>query len=291
LLGCSAIWVLTDRRYARQRMPLAVVEWLTAEGYEPGLVVADDGGLISGLASASPAPNSPWTGLAARDVVVARSRHPLALALLDQAEALGARPCDRLSAVLAVRDKVRCTAALIRRGIPVPPTFLARRPEDLARLPAHAFPLVLKPVLGDNARGLHVIEEREQLASVAWPEELVLAQRYVDAGGVDLKVYVAGANVWAVRRPSPLAPHTDAPVAVPVTPPLRKLVRACREEFGLLLFGLDVLESKEGPVVVDVNEFPNYTGVDEAPAAIGRLVLREAGRGRPRARTPEEARA
>jgi ribosomal protein S6--L-glutamate ligase len=227
----------------------------------------------------SPGPDAPWRGLAPGDVVVTRSRHPFALALLEQAEALGARTVDRSSAVLAVRDKVRCTAALVRRGIPVPPTFLAHRPEDLARLDEHAFPLVLKPVLGDNGRGLHVVEEPGQLASVAWTEALVLAQRFVDVGGVDLKVYVADEEVWAVRRPSPLSPRPDAPAAVPVTPALRELVRACRDEFGLVLFGLDVLESSEGPVVVDVNEFPNYTGIAEAPEVIGRLLLHEAARG------------
>jgi ribosomal protein S6--L-glutamate ligase len=277
-LIAAKVWFLTDRRYLEQRMPLAAVEWLAARGVLARLVVADDGGLVRGLTSSSPAPASPWSGLDVGDVIVTRSRHPFALALLEQAEALGARTCDRSSAVLAVRDKVRCTSALAKRGVSVPPTFLARRPEDLARLPRDVFPLVLKPVLGDNGRGLHVVEEPEQLASIAWTEELVLAQCYLDVGGVDLKVYVAGQEVWAVRRPSPLTPRPDAPVAAPVTPALRELVRACREEFGLLLFGIDVLETRGGPVVVDVNEFPNYTGVDEAPAAIGRLLLRESGR-------------
>jgi ribosomal protein S6--L-glutamate ligase len=277
----AEMWLLTDRRYLRQRMPSAVVEWLGARGIVPRLVVADDGGLVCGLDASSSELDSPWRELAPGDVVVTRSRHPFALALLEQAEALGAWTWDRSSAVLVVRDKIRCTAALVRCGIPVPPTFLARRPVDLARLPREAFPLVLKPVLGDNGRGLHVVEAPEQLASITWSEQLVLAQRYVEAGGVDLKVYVAGEEVWAVRRPSPLSAEPDTPVAAPVTPALRDLVRACQDEFGLLLFGLDVLESSDGPVVVDVNEFPNYTGVEEAPEVIGRLLLREAGRPTP----------
>jgi glutathione synthase/RimK-type ligase-like ATP-grasp enzyme len=64
---------------------------------------------------------------------------------------------------------------------------------------------------------------------------------------------------------------------VPVTAAFHDLVRGCREEFGPILFGLDVLESTKGPVIVDVNEFPNFTGIDEAPAVIGQLLLREAG--------------
>ncbi len=47
----------------------------------------------------------------------------------------------------------------------------------------------------------------------------------------------------------------------------------------------DVLETGRGPVVVDVNDFPNYTGVEEAAAAIGSLLL--AGSPPPRRRRPE----
>jgi ribosomal protein S6--L-glutamate ligase len=72
------------------------------------------------------------------------------------------------------------------------------------------------------------------------------------------------------------ASQREQPLPVPVTPVFQDLVKGCREEFGLILFGLDVLESTNGPVIVDVNEFPNYTGIDEAPAVIGDLLLQKA---------------
>jgi ribosomal protein S6--L-glutamate ligase len=275
-MSVPRIWVLTDRRYLDQRMPLAVVAWLSAHS-APSLVVADRGGAASKLAPAGPPDDtSVWDGLRARDFVVARSRHPLAIALLQEAEALGARICDRWSSVLRVRDKVSCTLALVKKGLPVPPTFLAHRPEDLGRVPARLFPLLLKPISADDARGLQMVQAPEELGLVSWGDDFVLAQPYVDAGGFDLKLYVAGETVWAIRRLSPLLPGRAQPLPVPVTPAFHDLVRGCREEFGLVLFGLDVLESTNGPVIVNVNEFPNYTGIEEAPAVIGRLLLQEA---------------
>jgi ribosomal protein S6--L-glutamate ligase len=273
------IWLLTDTRYLRQRMPAALAGWLAGEGTPPVLVVADRGDLVSepwaDLSSGLP----PWSGLCAGDLVVARSRHPRALALLERAEAFGARPLDCRSAIEEVRDKARCSAALARRGLPVPETFLVRTPGDLREVAADAFPLLLKPVLGDNGNGLRLVRRPDELADVEWPEEVVLAQRYVDARGIDLKVYVAGEAIWAVRRPSPLTDADDVPQPAEVTPAVRELAEACREEFGLVLFGLDVLELADGSLaIVDVNEFPNYTGVEEAPATIGRLLLEEAAR-------------
>ena len=111
----------------------------------------------------------------------------------------------------------------------------------------------------------------------------VIAQAYVEAGGFDIKLYVVGDEVWATRRPGPLSDREDPMTRVEVTPALRRIAEGCRREFGLRLFGVDVLECGGRLAIVDVNEFPNYTGVDEAPAAIGELVL--GGRGR-RRRTP-----
>jgi glutathione synthase/RimK-type ligase-like ATP-grasp enzyme len=102
---------------------------------------------------------------------------------------------------------------------------------------------------------------------------MVLAQRFVDTGGVDLKLYVAPGAVWAVRRESPLARVSGDGERVPVTEDLRALARACGDAFRLALYGVDVLETPSGPVVIDVNEFPNYTGIEEAPETIGRFAL------------------
>jgi ribosomal protein S6--L-glutamate ligase len=266
------IWVLTDRRYLQQRMPGALIAWLEEQGQAVRVVVADDGSRVSLLAPEDGAVSA-WTGLRPDDVVVARSRHPFALALLKEAESLGARTVGSWSAVQRVRNKVRCVLALKESGLPVPETFLASRPGDLAQLGPSSFPLLLKPFQGDNARGIQLVRAPEELTSVEWSEAIVLAQRYVEAGGIDVKLYAAGDQVWAIRRPSPLTNGNDRPIPVPVDAALEGLARECAATFELALLGIDLVEGPQGPLIVDVNEFPNYTGIDEAPAAIGRLLL------------------
>jgi ribosomal protein S6--L-glutamate ligase len=272
------IWILTDRRYMKQRMPLAVRDWLQGRGSATRLVVADEGDFVGRIAPGeSLGPRSPWEGFESGDVVLARSRHPLALALLKEAEARGARSLNPWSGIIKSRNKVRATLALTRRGLPVPPTYLAYLPEDLRHVPDEQYPLVLKPFQGDNAAGIVIAADREELQSIGWDDTLVLAQPYIDTGGIDLKIYMAGVRVWATYRASPLADGQDRHMPAAVTPELRKLAEACGEVFGLGFLGLDVLESSDGPVIVDVNDFPNYTGIDDAPEAIGELVLHPEG--------------
>jgi ribosomal protein S6--L-glutamate ligase len=273
------VWVLTDRRYLGQRMPAALIEWLRGEGCSPEIVVADDGARLCSVAplSESLVPSA-WERLEPGDLVVTRSRDAFALALLEEAEARGARTLDGAHAVQRVRHKATCALGLARRELPIPATLLASGPEDLGGLPGSAFPLVVKPVLGDNAQGVQVLTERIELDAVQWDGQPLLAQAYVEAGGFDIKLYVAGDDVWATRRPGPLSDLDDPVTRVEVTPALRAIAKGCQQEFGLTLFGVDVLECEGRLSIVDVNEFPNYTGVDEAPAAIGALVLAEAAR-------------
>jgi ribosomal protein S6--L-glutamate ligase len=265
------IWVLTDSRYVQQRMPSALLVWLTSQGQRPRVVVADDGSQLSMLAPDGGA--SVWADLEQDDLVVVRSRHPFALALLKEAEALGASTVGSSAAVQRVRNKVRAALVLRAHGLPTPETFLVHRPADLVQVPRSRFPLLLKPYQGDNAEGILLIRNPEELALVEWNGAMVLAQPFVDAGGIDLKLYAAGDRVWAVRRPSPLTNGGGRPVRVRVDASLRRLAEACIDAFELPLLGIDVLEGADGPVIVDVNEFPNYTCIDEAPGVIGRLLL------------------
>jgi ribosomal protein S6--L-glutamate ligase len=255
------LWVLTDSTALRERMPAALIGALEARRVAPQLLVADR------------APAS-WRGLRAGDLVVARTRHPCGLALLQAADLHGARTFQSHAAVRAVRNKAQATLALARAGVPVPETVVAYAPEQAAQL---GFPLVVKPVFGRGARGVMVVHGRCELDRVPWDGTPLLAQTYVATGAVDLQLCVAGECVWARRRPSPLVAPGAAGRPVAVTSALRRLALACSRRFGLVLAGIDVLETADGPVIVDVDEFPDYTGIDEAPGVIADAVLAELG--------------
>jgi ribosomal protein S6--L-glutamate ligase len=279
--SCS-ITVVAEPRYLSHRQPAGLVEALRAAGHRVEL-----------LEPAAPA-TALWLATRPPDVLVARGRSDELLKLLEEAEVAGMPVVDRASSVRAVRDKVLMDRRLRRGSVALPRACLATRAE-LAALPDDAFPLILKPRFGDNARGVRLVRDRDALADALagdgidsagrCPDGELLAQSFVPGDGRDLKLYGAGSEVVAVRRPAPVAllpgrPPPPSPVEpVPVTAALRALAHRCADVFGLGLYGVDCVETRAGPVVIEVNDFPNFTGVPDAEVLLAAHVTRVALRG------------
>jgi hypothetical protein len=106
-----------------------------------------------------------------------------------------------------------------------------------------------------------------------------LAQHYVKNTGFDIKLYVVGTEVYAVAKRSPLHPEVQVNKhLIPVSAELRKLALHVGKIFGLDIYGLDVVETEHGPIVVDINDFPSFSYVPHAVALVSDYVLQLASR-------------
>src|SRR5919206_1240447 len=158
----------------------------------------------------------------------------------------------------------------------------ARRRHSLTLIPQEDYPLVVKPSKGSACRDVYRVNQPADLAALALPDgphAFLLAQRYVDNPGRDIKLYVTGSQVYAVRKKSPL--HPDVHVTeglIPVTPELRTLALNVGDLFGLDIYGVDVVETPEGWVGVDINDFPSFGGVPGAVDLIATFILHVARR-------------
>ncbi|MER6309525.1 ATP-grasp domain-containing protein [Streptomyces sp. NPDC001657] len=205
------------------------------------------------------------------------------LTLLEAAAAVGLTTVNDARAIRGVRDKALAAVIARTHGLPVPVTYAAARAEEFAQLPESAFPLVVKPADGSSGRAVRLVESPGRLTGPGAPSSaggLLIAQPYVPNSGTDLKVYCVAGELYATERCSPLHPGAEVPERqVPLTAEVAGIAAEIGAVFGLDLYGVDVLLGPDGPVVVDINDFPSFRQVPDAVARVSAAVLRLAGGG------------
>jgi hypothetical protein len=96
---------------------------------------------------------------------------------------------------------------------------------------------------------------------------------------------VIGKDVYAVAKKSPLHPELAVEEQLlPLPAEWRRLARRVGDVFGLDIYGLDVLETRNGPVVVDINDFPSFGHVPGAVGHVASYILRIAEQARSKRR-------
>jgi ribosomal protein S6--L-glutamate ligase len=205
------------------------------------------------------------------DLYLLKSHTELSLSVAGVLHARGARLLNPYPSCIATQNKIVAARRLRAAGVPIPRCWVTG---DLALLePVVAErPLIVKPYMGHRGAGIHVIRNRDQLADVPRPAGPVLIQEYVEGSGEDLKVYVVGDEVFAVRKPFSANSFAEAGRPCAVDAEVREIALRCGRAMGLGLYGIDLIESETGPVVVDLNYFPGYKGVPGAAPLIADYV-------------------
>ncbi len=181
-----------------------------------------------------------------------------------------------------MRDKAVAAAFAHAHGLPIPLTYFVAHPRLLKQVPLKDYPLVVKPTNGSSCRGIYRVDSPADLKTLRIAEaneSFFLAQCYVENTGFDIKLYVVGKEVYALAKRSPL--HPDVYVRkrlIPVTPELRMLALQVGHLFDLDIYGLDVVETRQGPVIVDINDFPSFGRMPEAVARVSTYILHIARR-------------
>src|SRR5919197_3994469 len=199
------------------------------------------------------------------DLYVLKSHTELSLSLAGILHTQGARLLNPYPSCTATQNKIVTSRILRAAGVPAPECWVTGDPSLLVPI-VRERPVILKPYLGHRGRGLVIVRRVEELATIAPPETPVLVQEYIEGSGEDLKVYVVGDDVFAVRKVFSPSSFTRPGRPVPVSPDVRAIALRCGQALGLGLYGLDLVETADGVWVVDLNFFPGYKGVpDVAP--------------------------
>jgi ribosomal protein S6--L-glutamate ligase len=209
------------------------------------------------------------------DLYVLKSHTELALSTAGTLCALGARLLNPLRSCLLTQDKITSTRLLSAAGVPVPCSWVTDDYGLLVPLLKRG-PLIAKPHRGHLGKGVHILRSAQDLDLLSPTEGPFLFQRYLETDSEDVKTYVVGRRTFAVSKR--FSPHSYRLHGHPIEldARTRDVVLKCGEILGLHLYGVDLVRTKRGPCVVDVNYFPGYKGVPGAAKVIADYVYRYA---------------
>ena len=205
-------------------------------------------------------------GLTTAGLVVHRGLDDRALALVAGLDSIGVPVCNPLRGTRVTADRAVLAAALTPRWAPA--STVAQTWAEVLEL-VGSRRCVVKAAHG-GGRGSSVLAgTRSELPADPGTMPPYVVQEFVPNEGVDHKLYVAGRQVRGLLKPSSLTGgHTSDGEPFEPGAELLEMARDVGAALDLHLYGVDVLLGEAGPVVVDVNDFPGYRRIADAPALV-----------------------
>lgn len=200
------------------------------------------------------------------------------LAVVRQFEQMGVYAANESNAISASRDKLRAMQILSRHDIGIPPTAFVRDKSDV--LPAiekvGGVPVVIKLLEGTQGIGVILAESIKVaeaiIETLQSAKQNVLIQKFVkESKGSDIRAFVVGDRVVAAMRRRAQTGEFRSNVhrggsveGLTLDPVYEATALRASAILGLRIAGVDMLESDEGPKVMEVNSSPGLEGIEAA---------------------------
>ena len=210
-------------------------------------------------------------------------------AVVRQFEMMGVFTAVESVALVRSRDKLRSMQLLSRKGLGIPNTIFANYAKDTKQVVemAGGAPLIIKLLEGTQGLGVVLAETNKAAESVLEAfnglEARVICQEFIEeAKGADLRVFVVdGKVVGAMKRQAQEGEfrsnlHRGGSANIIELSDVEEdaAIKAARV-MGLGIAGVDMLQSKSGPLILEVNSSPGLEGIETATKKdIAKTVIR-----------------
>lgn len=198
------------------------------------------------------------------------------LAVVRQFDMMGVPVLNNAIAIARSRDKLRAMQLLTRKDIDVPKTVCARSPGsiDLALSFIGGTPAIVKLQQGTQGIGTMIADTRGAVMSLletlwAMGQDIILQEYIAESKGKDYRAIVVGGRVIAaMRRQAKKGEFRSnlhrGGLGVSVTLPkaYEKAAIASVKVMGLEVAGVDMLEGKDGPKILEINSSPGLEGIE-----------------------------
>ena len=198
-------------------------------------------------------------------------------AVLRQFEQMGVFCVNPSHAISVSRDKLRALQVLSRHRIGIPTTLFVRHTSEI--LPGieriGGPPVVVKLMEGTQGIGVILADSTKVaeaiIETLAGPAKMsVLLQQFVkESRGRDIRALVVGSRVVAAMRRSASGDEFRSNIhrggtaeVVELDEEYARTAVHAAQVMGLRVAGVDLLEGKKGPVLMEVNSSPGLEGIE-----------------------------
>lgn len=199
-------------------------------------------------------------------------------AIVKQFEMNNVFSTARSLGITRARNKVRTLQIMARKNIPIPETVFSINPDNIEEQIQllGGPPVIIKLQEGTHGLGVILAESKKSAKSIIDTfykmDTSILLQRYIEeADGEDIRIIVVGNKVIAsMKRKSEIGEFRsnvhrggDTEAIRPTSQEQYIALNACKY-LGLGVAGVDLMRSKSGPVLIEVNASPGLKGIEGA---------------------------
>ncbi|AUC16739.1 alpha-L-glutamate ligase [Tenacibaculum sp. SZ-18] len=178
--------------------------------------------------------------------------------------------------IIRAQNKVRTLQIMNRKGIPIPDTLFSVNPENIKEqieLLGGA-PVIIKMQEGTQGMGVMLAESKKSAKSIIDTfyrmNMHILLQEFVkESNSEDIRVIVAGDKVISAMKRKGLDDDFRSNIhrggsgsKVQLTNQEKTMAIKAANYLGLPIAGVDLIRSKRGPLLIEVNSTPGLQGVE-----------------------------
>lgn len=199
-------------------------------------------------------------------------------AIVKQFEMNGIFSTAKSLSITRARNKVRTLQILSRKHIPIPETLFAINPDDIEDQIEllGGPPVIIKLQEGTQGLGVILAESKKSAKSIIDTfykmDTSILLQKYIEeSNGEDIRIFVVGSKIIAsMKRTSAIGEFRSNvhrggfAEAIEPTAKERYIALNATKYLGLGVAGVDLIRSKKGPLLIEVNASPGLQGIEGA---------------------------
>jgi ribosomal protein S6--L-glutamate ligase len=200
------------------------------------------------------------------------------LSVVNQFDMMGVPVLNNAVPIARSRDKLRALQLLSRFGIDIPRTVMCRYRDEVeeAVQMVGGLPCIIKLIQGSQGVGVMIANTADEVAGMLdtlWTlgQEILLQELVAESRGRDVRALVVGDRVVAAMRRTARAGDFRSNIhrggvaeAVTLEREYAEAAVKAARVMGLEVAGVDMLEARTGPKIMEVNSSPGFEGLEKA---------------------------